>query len=290
MDTNNTIEKDIVVITTKTAEFLLSNNPDSLCLYIFFIKNSKIQETNQIWNTDTFGMKGLNWGRARYTKAKKFLIDNNLIEIVDTRDVEGMISKRYLKINYLWSQQKIEKIIHVYQNPQVDEPTGGQTTTNALSNKRVNALSNTKESIIPELNDNTVESKPQVVLPSNRGKSAVDRLLSIYCSLYNYTFNCYYKPNYGKDKVIIKRLLENYTELQLAHLLISYFGWHGMTGSDSKEYNNLTQNAFPISWFSTMINKLEVYSRNVVRVEFDNDLELLHSVGEYFLSPDLVGK
>lgn len=146
METTIQIDRDIIVLTTKTVEFLLSGCPDSLVLYIFYMKNAKIQETNSIWNTNTFGMKGLGWGVDRYNKAKKFLIDNGFIDEVKRRNDKGQIEGHYLKINYLFKKETVEDIINQkYQKPSLDKATTGFQETNALSNKSINALTNKKK-------------------------------------------------------------------------------------------------------------------------------------------------
>lgn len=271
IETENKIENDVIILTTKTVEFLLSKHPDSLILYLFFIKNSKIQKTNQIWNTDTFGMKGLCWGRDRYKEARKILESNNLIKFITDRD-SGKFSKKYIKINYLFTELKKNELLnHTYQNPQAVETTGGETTTNALSNKS-NALSNKKEIL---------------TLPIPRGTTPAKRLLSIYkdCFMYHYGFNYKEKGKFGSfDLKILKDLLESYSELQIARLLIIFFNWHGMTGSDTKEFNFLSGATFYLGLFKMNTSKYEAYSRNVLGEKFDDDNELLEIVGRYMMS------
>jgi len=138
------IEKKIIILTTKTVEFLLSKNPDSLSLYMFYIKNAKIQKTNSIFNVESFGMKGLGWGRDRYRSAKRILIDEKFIEDLVRRNDQGKILGHYLKINYLFSEDTISDTLSRINHPVV-ESIGGKEETNALSNKTINALSNKTE-------------------------------------------------------------------------------------------------------------------------------------------------
>jgi hypothetical protein len=100
----------------------------------------------------------------------------------------------------------------------------------------------------------------------------------LYGKLYHKTYETSYKPNYGRDKKILSQVLEMYSEVQTAYLLCVYFDWHGMTGSDSKEYNFVTGATFPIPMFKTMINKFEVYARNIMSAPFDDDEKLLLDV------------
>jgi hypothetical protein len=140
------LTNEITVITNKTRDYLLSNNPDALILYLFYIKSSEYQGTNSVWITDGFVMEGLKWGKSRVTSAKNFLLENNLIELHKQRFENGTYGKTYIRIKYLWKQETKNSLIQrnpiqEYQNPQVVKPTAGFGETNALSNININALS-----------------------------------------------------------------------------------------------------------------------------------------------------
>lgn len=138
------IEKKIIILTTKTVEFLLSKNPDSLSLYMFYIKNAKIQKTNSIFNVEAFGMKGLGWGRDRYRNAKAVLVNEKFIEDVIKRNKNGQIEGHFLKINYLFAEDTVKDTLERITHPVV-QSSGSEEETNALSNKTENALSNIKD-------------------------------------------------------------------------------------------------------------------------------------------------
>ena len=133
------ITKNIILLDLHTICKLIETNPDALTLYVFYHKQSKIQKTNQSWSTAQFCMKGLTWGRNRFTKAKSILESFNLIEEIRERDESGKFNKKYVKLNY------IHKSIRTYQNPHTGEPVNGSQQTNALSNININALSIKKE-------------------------------------------------------------------------------------------------------------------------------------------------
>ena len=139
------IEKKIIILTTKTVEFLLSKNPDSLSLYMFYIKNAKIQKTNSIFNVESFGMKGLGWGRDRYRSAKATLVNEKFIEdLIRRNEKTGQIEGHFLKINYLFAEDTVKDTMERITHPGVSS-SGSEEETNALSNKTINALSNKKE-------------------------------------------------------------------------------------------------------------------------------------------------
>jgi len=266
METLINIDKDIIVLTTKTVEFLLSGNPDSLTLYVFYMKNARIQETNSIWNTNTFGMKGLGWGTKRYGDAKKFLVDNGFIEEVIKRDKKGQIEGRYLQINYIFGREKVDDIIHHYQNPEMDTPTDGFGETNALSNKSINALSNKSEI-------------GQKTLPIDRGKLPQQRLNTIYDDLYFNRYNFYpSNANIASRLKVFKDLLKTYSELQVAWFLICYFGWE-------KDVKWFEQKQYDIFTFKFNIDKFINFTLNESGYadEYKDSDKLLPIIGKYII-------
>lgn len=141
------LSNEITVITNATRDMLLDKNIDALVLYLFYTKGTNHQKSNSIWITDEFAMKGLKWGRERVVKAKNFLIDNNLIELKKQRFENGTYGKTFVVVKYLWKQENKDLLIErdciqLYQNPQVVTTEGGFQETNALSNYKLNALSN----------------------------------------------------------------------------------------------------------------------------------------------------
>ena len=282
LETENTIDQDIIIVTTKTVEKLLSVSPDSLSLYLFYIKNAKIQKTNSIWNTNTFGMKGLNWGNKRYNDAKKLLVDNGFIEETIRRNDKGQIIGHYLKINYIFGRETVEDIKNnqKYQNPQVDITTSGFGEINALSNKTINALSNKKES-------NDFKSIGTLSLPTEWGKSPVQRVLYFYRrNYYNKYEIALPSALYGRSGKVIKELLVSYTEIQLSYLLIVFFSWKGMNDNNDKELNFLSSSGFNLSLFKSKVDQFEIYVKNICgyKTEFDNSDALLDLVVKHFLN------
>jgi hypothetical protein len=95
------ITKNIILLDLHTICKLIETNPDALTLYVFYHKQSKIQKTNQSWSTAQFCMKGLTWGRNRFTKAKSILESFNLIEEIGREmKVENLIKNMLNSIIY----------------------------------------------------------------------------------------------------------------------------------------------------------------------------------------------
>lgn len=275
------LDGDVVIITTKTVEFLLSQNPDALSLYLFYIKNSKIQKTNSIWCKDVFCQKGLGWGKVRFNEAKKTLLDSKLIDITQTRDTKGKINGWYVKINYLFSGKKTDELlseaVHKHQNQQVDTTTSGYQETNALSNKSINALSNKTEMQYSDAKESDLPPvKSNVTLSEKRGTTPIKRLINLYGELFSKEYGFTHKYSFGAIVKVFKGLLSHYSEVQVATLLIIYFQWKGMRGNEQKERDFLVTNTFSPFLFSSSINKYEAYVRNVLQIkEFDDDEKMV---------------
>lgn len=107
-------------------------------------------------------------------------------------------------------------------------------------------------------------------LPIKFGKTPALRLMGIYSTLFQDRYG--FVPSivatrHGKQ---LSSLLKNYTEWQIALLLIIFFEWRGMTGGDDLAEQTLTKAAHPIGWFTNNLSQYEAYTRNVVEVKMDN--------------------
>lgn len=280
----NFIENELVILTKATIDrFLKEENPaDLIALYTFFYYTAKWQKTNIVKATQGYVKKGLGWGIDRLNRSEDKLSELGLIEKINRKDAKGRITGWFVKVNYIFKGESTE-IVQNTQKPQVDTATSGKQETNALSTNSLNALStNIKYNTTIEKEEPATDSvsSKQITLPVNRGKNPLDRLLSIYRDLFKYTYGFDYKVNFGRDKNTLKTILTNYTELQIARLLIVYFNWAGMTGTDVKEKNYLSGATYPLSMFSVNMPKYEAFVRNVLKEDFENDVELYSIIGK----------
>jgi len=134
--TINEFEQEVIVLNTVTILRLFKLSSDATLLYLFYIKNAKTQKTNTVYSTDNFCVRGLGWGKTKFNKAKRILIDNNFIEPIAKRDESGRIIKHYIKIHYLKNNNNFY--------PGVSKTTSGYQTTNAV-NKKLNAINKETE-------------------------------------------------------------------------------------------------------------------------------------------------
>ena len=123
-------------------------------------------------------------------------------------------------------------------------------------------------------------------LPIERGDTPLKRVISIYNTLFFNEYGISDNQAYGKKAGIFTSLLKEYTELQLAYLLIVFFTWNGMSGQDKREREFLVNNTHSVGLFKAGLNKYLAWTKNVSGYdkEFDSSDELLHIIGKYIIS------
>lgn len=155
----------------------------------------------------------------------------------------------------------------------------GTPATNAPTpapNDTVTIPNNNTQLTIP-----TKEAKPQV---AEQPKVNAGKLLTVYSMLWKNKTGFDYKPSYGKDSVMLKRLLSKYTEAQVLVLMIIFFNWYGMDGANEKEYRSVVESGFNLGWFISQIPKYEMYARNVAGINMDDSDKVLDFVANHMQS------
>lgn len=142
------IANHLVVIPKAVFDIFLkrSDPADLIALYVFYYYTAKWQKTNRIRATTGYCATGLHWGEERVRKAKKQLIELDLVHDVRTIDKESRKAKGwYIQITYI---MKNENVVNHLKTTLPPLPDGGSSHkveseyTNALSNSTLNALSN----------------------------------------------------------------------------------------------------------------------------------------------------
>lgn len=277
------IENELIIITKQTLDkFLKEDNPaDLISLYIFFYYTARWQKTNIIKATQNYVKKGLGWGIDRLNKSEDKLINLGLIEKITRRDNKGKVVGWFVKIKYIFTNKNVE-LVQNTQKPLVDEATCGKQETNALSTNSINALSTNKEII-----DTDKEIKEAVIttgqLPKTRGNNYIIRLLSIYKDLFKNLYGFYPTvppQNYGKQ---LKSVCMYKSELQLSLFMIIFFNWAGVSGNSDIDKMKLINAQHPLNWFLKNINPYEVYTRNVLNINVDDEDEVREFVAKHML-------
>lgn len=152
-------------------------------------------------------------------------------------------------------------------------------------NQSEEVVNSSKQSCKPQLTDhntNTIildnNTKPVITLSQTQGKTPINRLQSLYGKLFHQLYG-FLPKNYAQTGTVFKSLLDSYSEIQVACLLIVFFNWHGMDDKDDGAYKWLTDNAHSPFIFKTNVAKYEAYARNVAGWgnDFNND-EILYKV------------
>ena len=123
------------------------NWPDAFALYIKYLKQSRIQETNQTRTLNAFLREWLWRWDKRIKNARDILKKLWLIDDIVIRDQLGKVKWHYVRVNYLINEDKVRtsgitcSLSTTYSEPCVDESTPWWMNTNALSNININALS-----------------------------------------------------------------------------------------------------------------------------------------------------
>lgn len=137
-------------------ELWWKNWPDAYALYTKLVKQSRIQQTNQTKSLNAFLREWLGWWDERLKKARHVLKQLWLIDDIIVRDKLGKINWHYVRVNFLINENKVRNTCMTYDlstealNQDVAKPTSGQTDTNALSTKYINAWSTKNKSNSPK--------------------------------------------------------------------------------------------------------------------------------------------
>ena len=124
------------------------NWPDAFALYVKYLKQSRIQETNQTKTLNAFLREWLWRWDKRVKNARDVLKKLWLIDDVVIRDELGKMRWHYVRVNYLINEDKIRNTCSTYSlsttalGHDVESARCGWMNTNALSTQYINAWSN----------------------------------------------------------------------------------------------------------------------------------------------------
>ena len=204
MTEQNFIEDKLIILTKQTLDiFLQQDNPAELIgLYTFYYYTAKWQNTNQIRCTTSYAANGLHMGEQKIRTLKKQLVDLGLIEDIAVRGNTNKIEGHYIRVNYVFKQETVEKYATLAKNHSVENENHGQShtcnfpqcgkshsvencETNALSDNNINALSDYKSNalsadidIMPNSSENTQEETEKI--KTAEIKSEFETLWSMY--------------------------------------------------------------------------------------------------------------
>ena len=188
------LTRRILLFTTLTSSRLFKLNSDALALYHFYTLTAVRQSSalghpnNTIKATSSYCMKGLGWGKERFFKAKKLLIDNGFVESVVRKDEGGTIEGYYVKLHYFmddnnedleYSDNAEDEVIHktsVRQSHPVVQPDSG-SARQWLNQTVGKPDTNTKE--LHNINTNEPKGKKNTFnTPADAGTPSISVTLS----------------------------------------------------------------------------------------------------------------
>lgn len=203
---------------------------------------------------------------------------------IDILESNGFITKTKRK-----KEDSKENLTNLYQIQLLHHPSEPNDTTPRAANVPVTKPIN-NQIHITKVEEDKSSLLPEVVysstgeLPPNRGKTRIQRVVSIYKDLFKHLYGVEPHLSMAPIGTLIDKLSERYTELQISAMMIIFFDWHGMENDNNFEYKKLLSSTHPFGWFFSTINQYEIYLRNVYRLEFDSELEVRSFVGKAMLA------
>ena len=112
------------------------------------------------------------------------------------------------------------------------------------------------------------------MLPENLGKSALNRVINFYSLVFEskYGFKPIVKyPMLGK---LLKPILSEFSEYQVALLILIYMHWRGANNDDDFEKKKLENKAYPLQWFPSGVNIYRAFASNYLGVNFNDETDV----------------
>lgn len=90
-----------------------NNHAYATALYIFLYKSARMGNNVRVHHKDVFIKKGIGISSEKLAQVKRDLTEMGLMETIRPRDNNGRYtSERYLKVKYVWSKEKIDKLAY----------------------------------------------------------------------------------------------------------------------------------------------------------------------------------
>ena len=211
-----------------------------------------VKKGAEFYKTDKEFCQELEMGPSEFRAAKKLLTDMQAITIVR----RGIPSTSYYRVNMDHINSLMENATSLSANPAncSDDvsPTNSVDTT--------------------EIPVDTTLPADQGALPEILGKTPLARLVSVYSLKFNelYGFN----PsglNWAMLGRNFKQALNDYSEWQIAAMILLHFDWHGASGEDDFTYNRLADRCFPLEWVPKQTNAYRAFIQNTLGVDWDDN-------------------
>lgn len=218
-----------------------------------------VQKGKEFYKTDKEFADELEIGVAEFRSAKKALIESQLIAVVK----RGIPSTSYYSVNIdlLTSLCKSDTRVYANQANCVEDVVQTNSENTSENTQRID----TQPSSLQEYSN----------LPGLIGKTPLARLVKVYSIKFRDLYG--FEPqvmNWAQLGRFFKDMLKNYTEWQIAAMILLHFDWHGASGDDDFTFNRLSDRCFPLEWVPKASNAYRAYLQNSVGLEWDNNVSV----------------
>lgn len=217
--------------------------------------------------------------RKALARASGIKSERTLDKYVEVLVLSGIISKQLRKKS--GSKENTSNMYTINMLPTPDtETVPAHHTSTVPAPDNTETISTLTIPNLTKVVENLTEEKKGGELPVSFGKTYMLRLLSMYNRLFRHKYGFSPSIDVGRFGKLAKQLVVSHTELQIACLMLVFFEWRGMSGSDEIAQKKLLDATFNPHWFGSTINQYEAYLRNVVQIDFDNNESLTKFIRE----------
>ena len=135
-----------IIIHTHLLQKFMSHEKDYanlLALYSFYIYHAQTQKTNQVFATDEFTRRGMNWAIDRVKRVKKILKEMKVIEVIQKDKYY------YIRLFFIYTKKKIDEIFAKEETdaPKVTEQKENSTPSKSALESEKSVVESPKERV-----------------------------------------------------------------------------------------------------------------------------------------------
>ena len=178
-----------------------------------------------------------------------------LVYLIAKGIIEKNTNPKYIRTTEKWYSAVVsEKLASVKKL---------DTTVKNLDTKSKESLHNIYNNIYNN-NNTTLTSS---ILPDTLGSTSIRRITRVYSLVWSKKYG--FKPdlNWGMIGSLVKKLLVNHSEYQIASYIFTHFDWHGTSGTDDFTHNRLSERAFAFELMPKAVNEYKAYIINIMKVD-----------------------
>lgn len=112
------------------------------------------------------------------------------------------------------------------------------------------------------------------MLPDVLGKSGLHRVIKFYSLVFESKYGFAPTVKYPMVGRLLKPLLSEFSEFQIALLILVYMHWRGANNNDDFEEKKLQNKAYPLQWFPSGINVYRAFASNYLGLNFLDEEEV----------------